>query len=215
VKWPLFAGVPEHELRKLTHRRRFGRGEVVFHHGDPGESVHLVESGHFVARTSTPLGDIASLAIYRPGEVFGTLALVGQDNLRTATVAALEAGETLALARTDFMILQRSHPQMREALDRHLAEVIDSLNNRLLDAYYLPAAARIKHCLEQLAGVYGPSVDGWIEIPLSQEHIAGLSGATRETTNRALRAEAARGTVKLGRGRIVISDAGVRTADPG
>jgi len=89
----VFAGVPEQELRQAGRRRKFSRGEVVFHEGDVGDSVHRVTSGRFAARITTPLGDVAMFAVHSPGEVFGLLAVLHPESRRTATVGALEAAK--------------------------------------------------------------------------------------------------------------------------
>ena len=85
----------------LARRRRFASGEVVFHRGDPASSLHLVVKGHFTARVVTQHGDSVVVAVHGPGEAFGELALVDAVS-RSTTVAAVEAGETLAIAREDF-----------------------------------------------------------------------------------------------------------------
>ena len=60
-----------------AHRRRFARGEVVFHEADPGDTVHLVAEGRLAARRSTPAGDTVTFAILGPGDTFGEMALLG------------------------------------------------------------------------------------------------------------------------------------------
>ena len=63
-----------------ARRRRFGRNEVVFHDGDPGDTIHLIAKGHFAIRITTPLGDVATVRMLGPGEHFGELAgLYGDD----------------------------------------------------------------------------------------------------------------------------------------
>jgi CRP/FNR family transcriptional regulator, cyclic AMP receptor protein len=62
VKWQLLAEVPEDALRALltiARRRTFARHEVVFHHGDPADSLHLISNGRFSVRIATPLGPCA------------------------------------------------------------------------------------------------------------------------------------------------------------
>jgi CRP/FNR family transcriptional regulator, cyclic AMP receptor protein len=71
VQWRLLAGVPEDEVRLLlsvARRRRFARGEVVFHRDDPGDSLHLIASGHFAIRVMTPVGDTVTIAVRGVGE---------------------------------------------------------------------------------------------------------------------------------------------------
>jgi len=199
----VFAAVPERELRNAGRRRRFDRGEVVFHRDDPGDSLHRVESGRFAARIITPHGDVATVWLHGPGDVFGLLAVVHPAHRRTTTVIALEPAETLAIPASAFLRLRTAHPAVREAVDQLLATRLAATTDRLVEALYTPAAARVRFHLIQLAALYGDLHAGEVTIPLSQDHVAGLSGTTRETVNRVLKQEQERGAVRLARGRIV------------
>src|SRR5919107_6208391 len=99
--WSFLEGVPEADRRRLlaaTHRRRFARREVLFHEGDPGDTVHLLDRGRVAVRITTPLGDVSTLRVRGPGSVIGELALLGDAGSemprRMATVVALERTET-------------------------------------------------------------------------------------------------------------------------
>jgi CRP/FNR family transcriptional regulator, cyclic AMP receptor protein len=204
----LFGGLPEAELRRLVavaRRRRFGQGEVVFHQGDPADSLHLVLKGRFAARATTRLGDTVTVAIHSPGEAFGELALVEADAARSMTVAAVEAGETLAVSRDDFNGVRRRYPEVNEVLVRLLAARVRHSSERLLEALFAPAETRVLRRLHELVQLYGHAVPGTV-IPLNQEDIAALAGTSRATANRVLRAEEKRGTVRLARGKTLILD---------
>src|SRR6185437_10824792 len=99
--------------------------------------------------------------------------------------------------------LRDQHPPIRDALEEMLAAQLAATTNRLVEALYTPVAARVRNHLVELAGLYGDLAAAEVTIPLSQEHLAGLSGTTRETVNRVLKQEQERGAVRLGRGRIV------------
>lgn len=208
MEWPLFAAVPAEELRavlELARRRTFARGEVVFHRGDPADTLHLVVRGHFAARIVTPLGDVAILEVHQPGDAFGELALVAADAARSATVGALEAGETRSLHRDDFARLQRKHPSVNTMLTVLLAEKVRRTGERLVEAHYADADTRVRRRVLDLLPLYGGS-EGPAEIPLTQEDLAELAGTSRATVNRVLRDEQRRGTVELRRGRTVVLD---------
>ena len=105
MKWQLLEGVPDENVQRLlkvARRRSFRRGEVVFHRGDPADSLHLVAKGRFAIRVMTPVGDQATIAVRGPGESFGEMALVGEEASRSATVEALEAAETFCVYETEF-----------------------------------------------------------------------------------------------------------------
>ena len=205
MKWALLEGVPEEDVRRvlsISRRRKFTRGEVVFHQEDPADTLHLIDKGRFVARVGTSLGDTASLAVLGPGEMFGELALLGGDDpRRSATVAALEAGETRSVHRLDFDRLRREYPETAEVLVAILAGQVRRLSSHLLDALYLPAEKRVRRRLLEVAALYDDDV-----VPLTQEDLAGLAGTSRATVNRVLREEEERGAVSLGRGRTRVLD---------
>jgi CRP-like cAMP-binding protein len=206
MRWALLDGVPEEDVRRLlsvARRRKFGRGEIVFHEQDPADTLHLIVKGHFVVRTQTPLGERAILAVLGPGEMFGELALMGEEeSRRSATVSAIEAGETHSVHKLDFDGLRRSHPGTAQVLISILSGQVRRLSRHLLEALYVPADKRVLRRLLEIAALYD---DG--TVPLNQEEIASLAGTSRATVNRVLREEEARGTVRLGRGKTVVLDA--------
>ena len=73
-------GLDERALRAACRRRRFARGETVFHEGDPAGAFHLLEIGHVAIRLTTPLGDVAIIDVLEPGDTFGEQALVEGPN---------------------------------------------------------------------------------------------------------------------------------------
>jgi CRP/FNR family transcriptional regulator, cyclic AMP receptor protein len=207
MRWELFSDLPSGELQRvltLARRRTFGRGEVVFHEGDPADSLHLISKGRFAVRVTTRLGETAMLAIRRPGEAFGELALVSEAP-RSATVAALEAAETYSIYRREFDELRREHPVVNGVLVTVLAAEVRRMNELIVEAFYVGAEQRVLRRLRDLAAVYGDGASS-VTIPLTQEDLAGLAGTSRATVNRALREEESRGTVKLGRGKTTVLD---------
>jgi CRP-like cAMP-binding protein len=205
MQWRLLADVPSDELQQvltIARRRPFDRGEVVFHEGDPADSLHLIVSGRFAVRIRTPLGDTTLLAIYGPGDAFGELALVAPPSHRSATVVALEAAETRSVFREDFEAVRKRHPGVDRILVSLLADRIREMNERLLEAHYVDAETRVRRHLHQLATVY--ERDGTSVIPLTQEEIAEIAGTSRATVNRVLREEERRGVIELKRGRTTI-----------
>lgn len=209
MEWRLLEGVPEEEVRRLiqvARRRSFRRGEVVFHRDDPADSLHLIVKGRFAIRVMTPLAEQATIAVRGPGESFGEMALVGQGARRSATVEALEEAETFCVYEGEFARLRRQHPQVNELLIGFLANEVRMLNERLLEALYVPVERRVLRRLNELARLYGRDADAHVEIPLTQEELAGLAGSSRATVNSVLRDAQARGLVELRRGKTRILD---------
>jgi CRP-like cAMP-binding protein len=208
VEWRLLEGVPGEEVRRLlsvARRRSFRRGEVVFHRGDPADSLHLVSKGRFKVQVMTPLGDQATVAIRGPGDSFGEMAVVGAGAKRSATVEALEAGETFCVIESEFARLRRVHEGVNQLLIDFLANEVRMLNERLLEALYVPADRRIVRRLAELAGLYR-GTDGEAVIPLTQDALAELAGTSRPTVNQVLRSLQEKGLVELGRGKTVVLD---------
>ena len=202
MKWELFDGVPEEDVRRLlaiARRRTFDRGEIVFHRGDPANCLHLISSGRFAVGITTPLGSTALLGVRGPGDAFGELALVAKEGAqRSATVAALERAETRSVLVDDFERLRREHPSIDGLLVRILAERVRRLSEQLTEAYYLPADTRVVRRVSELGELYGG------EIPLAQEQLAELAGTSRATTNRVLRDLERRGVVELRRATVIV-----------
>ena len=203
MEWELLRGLPERDVRRTlaaAHRRRFARREVLFHAGDPAASMHLVAKGRVAVKVSTPLGDAATLELFLPGDVVGEMALLSPSGFRSATAVALEPTETLVIDQGVFGELRRQHPSVSEVLIQLLGARLCRLNERLLEALYVPADVRVMRRLLELAQTYGDVV------PLTQDDLAGLAGATRATVNRVLRSEEKEGALELARGRIRIVD---------
>jgi CRP-like cAMP-binding protein len=201
MHWRLTEGVPDEDVRQLlsiARRRRFSRQEVVFHRDDPGDSMHLVVKGRFALQIMTPLGDTATIGVRGPGDSFGELALVSDEARRSATVVALETAETFAVYKNEFDRLRREHPSVNDVLFAFLAGELHRQNELLLEALYLPVERRLLRRLVELAELYGETV------PLTQEQLAEMSGASRPTVNRVLRDEQERGTIRLERGKTIV-----------
>lgn len=201
---PLLDALPEEDRRevmRLARRRRFARNEVVFHEGDPGDTLHLIVHGHVAVRTTTPLGDVAMLRILGAGQIFGELALLAPGP-RIATIAALESCETLSLRSDLLHDLRRTYPAVdRLFLDALVGEV-RRLSAHVLELMYVAVDKRLHRRLVELARLYGGEVP--VTIALTQQDLAELTGTTRPTANRVLRAAEVAGLVRVGRGRIEI-----------
>ena len=196
------------EVRRLlavARRRTFRKGEVVFHRGDPADSLHLISKGRFKVQVMTPFGDEATIAIRGPGNSFGEMAIVGAGEKRSATVEAPEEAETFCVVEGEFRRLRREHPGIDQLLIDFLANEVRMLNERLLEALYVPADRRVLRRLVELAALYG-SGNAEVVIPLTQEELAGLAATSRATVNQVLRALQEKGMLELRRGKTIVTD---------
>lgn len=209
MEWPLLDVVPEEDRRRflsVARRRRFEKGEVVFHEGDPGDTLHLVASGRFCVRVETSLGDAAMLSLIGPGDFFGILALLeGGPPERSAAIVALERAETLSVRKPELDDLRHRHPGVNELLMRALGMQVRRLSASLVEALYTPVEVRVLRRLLDAASLWEGVRPGSV-VPLTQEDLAQLAGTTRPTTNKVLGQAESRGWVKVGRGRVQLLD---------
>ena len=207
-RWPLLASLPEPDARELlsaARRRRFDRHEVVFHEGDPGDSVHLIDRGRVALRVTTPLGDTVTLRILGPGAVFGELALLDPAP-RNATVVALERTDTLVLHRDRFDELRQHHPEVDRIIIDSLVSEVRRLSIQLVQALYVPVPRRVELRLVDLVHQYGDDGPASVDIPLTQEDLADLCGASRTTVNKVLRGLEDDGLIAVSRGHLLVPD---------
>jgi CRP-like cAMP-binding protein len=193
------------ELLALTRRRRFARNEVIFHEGDPGDTLHLVAKGHIAIRVTTPLGDIATVRVLKAGEFFGELAIISPGP-RNATAVALDPVETRAIHRDQFDALRARDPAIDRVIIEALVTEVRRLAVQLVDALYIPVEKRIWRRVGDLTGIFGSADGAAVSIPLTQEELAQVVGATRPTVNRTLKEGEDAGVVRLSRGRVEVLD---------
>ena len=208
MDWPLLDTLSEPDRRELltrARRRRFAHQEVLFHEGDPGDSLHLVSRGHVALRIHTPLGDIATVRIVRPGEFFGELAVVSPGP-RNATAAALDPVETVTIDRALLDELRTDHPRIEAVILEALVTEVRRLARQVVEAMYVPVEKRVWRRLDDMTLIFGSESERATAIPITQDVLAQLSGCTRPTANRVLRTGEEAGVIAMARGRIEILD---------
>jgi len=198
--------VPGADLDRLLsaagRRRRYARREVLFHEGDPADSLHLILKGRVTVRVATALGASVTLDVLGPGDLVGELAILEPTGPRGGTAVALEPTESVVVAASVVTDLRRQHPELTDALLEILTRRNRQLMSRLAEMASVPADTRVLRRLREVADLTEPGGDGAVVVHLTQDDLAGLAGTTRETVNRALRREAERGAVELSRGSI-------------
>jgi CRP/FNR family transcriptional regulator, cyclic AMP receptor protein len=207
MDWPVLASVPAADRRRLVdgmRRRVYRRDEVIFHQGDPADSLHLIAQGHVSVRVTLPGGEFVIAAILGPGDAFGELGLAGAPRPRTATVIALQRCETLSLGRDQFESLRASYPGIDRFMVELLSARVEKLNRNWLEALYVPAERRVVRRLLELCQLYADGDEQRIVISVTQEMLANLAGTTRPTANQVLQRLAASRVVEVSRGQIVV-----------
>lgn len=192
-------------LRDVAMRRRFRRGEVVFHAGDPANCLHVLRAGHCSVQIPTRGGDLAILTVLGAGATFGELALLRQEPVRSATVTALDAVETTMVTKDDFQRLRASTPALDRFLVDQLARYVRRQDARIIEALYVSVDKRVLRRLIAMSRLWGDGSAGTV-VPLTQDVFASMAGTTRPTANQALRAAERDGLIAMERGRVRIVD---------
>jgi CRP/FNR family cyclic AMP-dependent transcriptional regulator len=213
MEWELLATLPEPERQALiarAPRKRYAKGEVIFHEGDPGDTLHLIVRGRVGVQLSTPLGDITLLRVIGEGGWFGDLSMICPAE-RNATIVALERVETFVVSRDQADELRHRVTQFETVLVEALVAEVRRLSTALLDALFVPVEKRLFRSLLRLDAVYGDG-SATTSIPLTQQEVAQLVGTTRPTINKHLRAAVDAGYLAMRRGQIEILDREAITA---
>ncbi|MBA3779373.1 MAG: Crp/Fnr family transcriptional regulator [Chloroflexi bacterium] len=207
---PLFSHFRDDQLASLAgglRRRRFRRNEVIFHQGDPGDSLHVVSSGAVKILLPSAEGEEAIIATLRPGDFFGELALL-DGAPRSATATALEASETLVLPRDAFRGVLDQEPGLRDALLTGLAAELRRLTGHVEELHFLDLAGRLAMRLARLARDREPEARGEVRLdwPYTQSDLAAMIGGTRQSVNKLLSDLVEDGLVRIERDSLIIAD---------
>lgn len=194
------------ELARQLRRRKFRRNEVIFHQGDPGDSLHIVTSGAVKVALPSTEGEEAIIATLRPGDFFGELSLL-DGAPRSATVVALDSAETMALPRTAFLELLDADPGLRDALLGGLAHELRRLTSHVEELHFLDLAGRLAMRLSRLARDADPvSREVRLDWPYTQSDLAAMIGGTRQSVNKLLSGLVDDGLVAIERDTLIILD---------
>ncbi|WP_307802219.1 Crp/Fnr family transcriptional regulator [Cellulomonas dongxiuzhuiae] len=204
---PLFAGMDEESSRALIDSMKVldaSRGDVLFHEGEPGDRLYLVRDGKIKLGRRSNDGRENLLAVLGPGEMFGELSLF-DPGPRTATATVVADAVVLELGHRDLITWLADKPMVAEHLLQALARRLRRTNEALADLVFSDVPGRVAKALLDLSTRFGQQVDEGIRVAhdLTQEELAQLVGASRETVNKALADFAARGWVRR-EGRAVV-----------
>ena len=208
---PLFAEMDPENSRALIDSMNpvaFARGDVLFHEGEPGDRLFVIRSGKIKLGRKSSDGRENLLSIQGPGEMFGELSLF-DPGPRTATATVVADAELVELAHTDLVAWLEQHPTVAKHLLKALAHRLRRTNEALADLVFSDVPGRVAKALLDLATRFGEPTDEGVRVAhdLTQEELAQLVGASRETVNKALADFAARGWVRREGRAVVLLDA--------
>lgn len=207
----LFVDLQPAEIEMLADdfgRRQFRQGDTIFHEGDDGNFLYIIESGRVRIFVHSSEGQETSVIVYGPGDMFGELALI--DGLpRSASAIALDDAVVYSLNGERFREHTRNIPQLALNFMKALSVRVRYSTQQVGSLSSLDVPRRLARKLLELAYIHGEPVALGVSlnITLTQSDLASFTGATRESVNKALGSFRRRSMVAMDEGKIVITDA--------
>jgi CRP/FNR family transcriptional regulator/CRP/FNR family cyclic AMP-dependent transcriptional regulator len=188
---PLFADLADEEVRELMNvarRRVYRAGEIIFHREDPGQVLYVIKEGKVKICLISPDGQEMTLTVLGKGEYFGEFALL--DGLPRSTDAiASDRVECYTLQRSDFHNAIMKNPKIAIQALEVLSKRLRNTNQMVEDLIFLDVYGRVAKKLLELADAHGAKAeDGGIriEMRLTQQELASMVGASRESVNKVM-----------------------------
>ena len=207
---PLFAALNDEArdaLRQTMDDVLLPRGATLFSEGDPGDRLYVVTQGKIKLGRTAVDGRENLLAVMGPGEMFGELSLF-DPGPRTATATAITETTLSGLGHDDLQPLLTQRPEVAGRLLAALARRLRRTNEAMADLVFSDVPGRVAKALLDLSTRFGVQTDDGLRVThdLTQEELAQLVGASRETVNKALADFASRGFLRLEGRAVVILD---------
>jgi CRP/FNR family transcriptional regulator, cyclic AMP receptor protein len=188
---PLFSGMEREDLETLSkclHHKTMHKQQVLFQQGDKGDEFLIISKGSVKVELVNPDGKELTLAILKPYQFLGELALL-DDAVRSANAIALEDGELLSLRKQDFLNTVNQFPRMFLPITKQLTRRVRVLTDDIASMAFLDSFTRTARKLVNLAqdlGVADSDVQVTIPQTLTHQELANLVGTTRETVTKVL-----------------------------
>jgi CRP/FNR family cyclic AMP-dependent transcriptional regulator len=206
---PVFSTLVQSDLERIAELavpRTFEPGQVVFREGDSSDTCYIVREGHARAVRTHAGGRTITLARFGPGDIFGELAMF-EDELRSATVEALELTTAVAVLGPDMRRLMNEHPPIATRLVVALGRRLRESNERLSRQSFQTVQSRVAVVLSELvAQELAEGKRGDVLVTATQADLAQLAGSSRESASRFLAVLERAGVISQGRGRLVVHD---------
>jgi CRP-like cAMP-binding protein len=207
---PLFTALDEAaaiSLRASMDTVKIAKGSILFKEGDDGEHLYVIIDGKLKLGTSSGDGRENLLSILGPGEMFGELSLF-DPGPRTSTATAVTDAKLLSLSHEKVIPWLKQNPEVSLQLLTRLSQRLRRTNEAVGDLVFSDVPGRVAKALIDLGDRFGKtSPEGLlVNHDLTQEELAQLVGASRETVNKALADFAGRGWLKLDGRSVLITD---------
>ncbi len=211
AKAGLFQGVASEASEALASSLKFSdytRGEQVFTEGEQGDTLFIVMSGKVKIGRRAADGRENMLSVMGPSDMFGELSLF-DPGPRTATATVVTEARLAHLAHASLRPWINDRPEIAEQLLRVLARRLRRTNDALADLIFTDVPGRVAKALLGLSERFGTEEAEGVRVrhDLTQEELAQLVGASRETVNKALADFASRGWLRVDSRAVTILDA--------
>jgi CRP-like cAMP-binding protein len=193
------------KIAELSRPRHVEREGFFFHQGDPGTVLYVLTQGQVKLTQLTPEGSQVLLRFITPGEMFGGIAALGDTSYPVSAQAAKDCA-ALAWDGDTLNKLMESYPRLALNALRHLAQRIQELQQRNLELATERVERRVARALLRLARASGRKIEGGvlIDLPLSRQDVAEMTGTTLYTVSRILSGWQEQGIVEAGREKVLI-----------
>jgi CRP-like cAMP-binding protein len=207
---PLFAALDDDAaaaLRASMVDVRLTKGEVLFSEGDAGDKLFLVESGKIKLGHTAPDGRESIIAVLGAGEMLGELSLF-DPGPRTATAVAVSNTKVLSMSHEALLPWLVGRPDLAVSLLAALARRLRRTNEALADLVFSDVPGRVAKALLELGSKFGEDTPEGLLVhhELTQEELAQLVGASRETVNKALADFSQRGWIRIEQRSVTLLD---------
>lgn len=193
------------EMRAAGRPRRWERGTTVMSEGDTSDWVLVLTEGRVKVSSHTSSGTEVVLAVRGPGGLLGEMSAI-DGSPRSATVTALEPIAGIVIR--DFPAFLQAHGRIAVLLMQLVTGRLRDADRKRIEYGAFDTTGRVATRLIELAERYGEKTNSGVRValPLSQDELAGWTGASREAVSKALRLLRDRGLIETGRRRVVIHD---------
>ncbi len=194
-------------LRSSMDTVNLNKGQVLFNEGERGERLYIITDGKMKLGHTSSDGRESLLAVLGPGELLGELSLF-DPGPRTATATALTETSLMGLGHNALRPWLTGRPEVAEALLQALALRLRRTNEQMADLVFSDVPGRVAKTLLELGEKFGRPLPDGIHVThdMTQEELAQLVGASRETVNKALADFAARGWIRLESRLVILID---------
>ena len=179
----LFAGLDDDAMAKVVEAGKdleMRRGDVLFREGDDPDELFVVLSGRIAIANKSIDGRESMVALMEEGDLFGEMGLFDGRG-RSAEARALETSVVTAVPYGPVRNLYQDDPALLWRVVAMLAGRLRTMDAALADSVFLDVTGRTAKRLLDLAGE-----EDEFSLPITQEELAGMVGASRERVNKAI-----------------------------